>query len=407
MLQTFVQVDLDEVKDYVDQHGLDNFTGYVENKMNEWKDIPLNVAVTGSSGVGKSTLINTLRDLGPSDPGAAAVDVTETTIEPTAYCHPDNANLKLWDLPGMGTPRFPQQTYLHDIGYERFDFYLILSSTRFTENDILLAQALDQKQKRFIFVRSKVDFDLMNEHEDHPDLSETQVKEKIRGNIMDNLDRFDIDPSCRIIFLVNCKKRQKLEFDILLEYVIHNLPKIKQEVLLLTLRCLTKEMVTQKNEVLQHRIWKAALLAGAVSAVPIPGLGLVGDFSILLYETKLYMNQLGIDDYSLNLLAREYGTNVPYLRSKIINMAAFLSPTAETIVQLVKSLGSSSVSVMLADKYADTMTYTIPIIGSLIAAPVSFLVTCFILSKILHKVAEDATNVLDAAIKYKATQIID
>ena len=68
----------------------------------------------------------------PQDEGAAGVGVVETTNEPTPYEHPDFPHLKIWDLPGVGTPNYPRSCYLEKIQFARYDFFLILSRTRFT-----------------------------------------------------------------------------------------------------------------------------------------------------------------------------------------------------------------------------------------------------------------------------------
>jgi len=59
----------------------------LEEKRDEWKNVPLNVAVIGNSGVGKSSFINAIRRLDADDEGAAAVGVTETTLQPRSYTH--------------------------------------------------------------------------------------------------------------------------------------------------------------------------------------------------------------------------------------------------------------------------------------------------------------------------------
>ena len=55
------------------------------------------------------------RRLTADDDGAAGVGVTETTTDLRDYRHPNNAMLKFWDLPGVGTPRFPKHDYLEAI----------------------------------------------------------------------------------------------------------------------------------------------------------------------------------------------------------------------------------------------------------------------------------------------------
>jgi len=56
-----------------------------------------------------------VRRLTADDEGAASVGVTETTTDIVAYPHPNNPMLKFWDLPGVGTPRFPKDGYLEAI----------------------------------------------------------------------------------------------------------------------------------------------------------------------------------------------------------------------------------------------------------------------------------------------------
>ena len=48
-------------------------------------EAPLKLAVVGVPNAGKSSLINALRGLTPSEEGAAPVGVTHTTLRPCAY----------------------------------------------------------------------------------------------------------------------------------------------------------------------------------------------------------------------------------------------------------------------------------------------------------------------------------
>ena len=91
---------------------------------------PVNVAVVGISGVGKSSFINAVRGLSADDLGAAAVGVIETTTDVTAYAHPENPGVVLWDIPGVGTAQFPRADYLRLINVDRYDFFVIISATR-------------------------------------------------------------------------------------------------------------------------------------------------------------------------------------------------------------------------------------------------------------------------------------
>ena len=89
-----------------------------EEKLDKWKDMHINIAVTGESGSGKSTLINSIRGLYPNDPYAAATSINEIPNPyPNPYPFPNNDKIILWDVPGVNTPNFPLKNYLDDINY--------------------------------------------------------------------------------------------------------------------------------------------------------------------------------------------------------------------------------------------------------------------------------------------------
>ena len=89
---------------------------YISRKTKHWKDLHINIAIVGETYVGKSTFINQLRGLQEWDNGFASVGIGDTTLEPTPYDNPYNANMVFWDLPGVGTLRFPKDdSYLETI----------------------------------------------------------------------------------------------------------------------------------------------------------------------------------------------------------------------------------------------------------------------------------------------------
>uniref|UniRef100_A0A3B4WUB3 IRG-type G domain-containing protein n=1 Tax=Seriola lalandi dorsalis TaxID=1841481 RepID=A0A3B4WUB3_SERLL len=110
-----------------------------ELQTNRPNNIPLNIGITGESGSGKSTFVNAFRGVDNRDVRAAPTSCVETTSDVTPYPHPNYPNVTLWDLPGIGTTRFPADKYLQHVGFERFDFFIIISADRFRENDVKLA----------------------------------------------------------------------------------------------------------------------------------------------------------------------------------------------------------------------------------------------------------------------------
>ncbi|KAJ7387311.1 Interferon-inducible GTPase 5-like [Desmophyllum pertusum] len=117
----------------------------------------MNIGITGNSGAGKSSFINAIRGLDNDDEKAAKVGVTETTLEPKCYDHPTNSKIKYWDLPGIGTPKYPDlETYCRKVQLERYSAFLVFTIDRFTENDQKLAKKIQSTDRSFFFIRAKL-----------------------------------------------------------------------------------------------------------------------------------------------------------------------------------------------------------------------------------------------------------
>lgn len=145
----------------------------------------LNVGVVGNAGVGKSLLINKLRRMRPGAAGWAPVGVNETTREPTMYPFPGQPQVRLWDLPGAGTAAVPSETYVQDMGLRYFDKVLICTAGRFTSTEVALRAELERHDVPFLMVRTKVDIDVWNNHEDNG-LDEKATVAQIRDDLKDN-----------------------------------------------------------------------------------------------------------------------------------------------------------------------------------------------------------------------------
>ncbi|XP_042069016.1 T-cell-specific guanine nucleotide triphosphate-binding protein 2-like [Haplochromis burtoni] len=153
----------------------------IKELLEDQKNIPLNIAITGETGSGKSTFINSFRGLRDGDEGAAPTGVVETTSEVTPYPLPNYPNVTLSDLTGMGTTKFPADEYLKLVGFEKFDFFIIISADRFKENDVKLAQEIQRMKKKFYFVRSKIDNDI-HANERMKNYSKEKTLTQIREN---------------------------------------------------------------------------------------------------------------------------------------------------------------------------------------------------------------------------------
>ncbi|WAR29656.1 TGTP2-like protein [Mya arenaria] len=186
-----IEEDHISMKNAFKTNGLDGLKQMIVDNRDKWESIPVRIAVTGNSGVGKSSFINAFLGLKPNAPGAAAVGITETTMQVKAYPHPMNENFVLYDLPGVGTQLFPRESYLEKVDFQKYDFFVILSATRFTENDAWLGHKVKLLQKKFFFVRTKIDSDMENEKEDFgEDFNRERSLSKIRADAQDNLRKF-------------------------------------------------------------------------------------------------------------------------------------------------------------------------------------------------------------------------
>ncbi|XP_053398749.1 T-cell-specific guanine nucleotide triphosphate-binding protein 2-like [Mercenaria mercenaria] len=222
---------------------------YINEELQKWKERKLSIAVIGNSGTGKSSLINAIRGIKADEQGAAPVGITETTIEKKQYAVPGNENIILWDLPGVGTQTFKKEDYLKEMNIEQFDVFIIVSASRFSENEIWLAQHIVEQKIYMFFVRTKIDIDLQNEKRDHPDqYNKKKCLRKLKKEIQNNLDKGNILHSKRGIYLVSSAEREKFDFPNLQEKLNRELS-FKRFAIRKILEKRLKERVADKRDI--------------------------------------------------------------------------------------------------------------------------------------------------------------
>lgn len=127
----------------------------------------LQIGITGPSRAGKSTFINTFRDIkslpelknsGRNVPFAEVRSGEECTKIPTPYPADDlTTQFTLWDLPGYGTDNFHLKTYLRDMGLKYFNLVIVMTADVFREGDLEIMNELKRHNIPFIMIRNKVD----------------------------------------------------------------------------------------------------------------------------------------------------------------------------------------------------------------------------------------------------------
>lgn len=288
--------------------GIEGVTDYMQKQLENWRNVPVNIAVIGQSGSGKSSFINGVRGLKPEDAGAASTGETEETRAPQSYVHPDNESVVFWDLPGVGTPTFPREGYLKKILFDHYDFFIIITCTRFKTDDLWLAEQVEEANKKFCFIRAKVDQDIISAKEDYPKtFDEESTLKKIKENCVKNLtDAKFHDPP---VFIISNRKndRHRWDFPKAIEMLTTDIPtELKQEAMAFTLSNLsihTHKIVETKRNGLRKRASKVARKAAIGSVCPLPDIGVHLDKKALEDEEKFYRKQFGID----NKMIEEHG----------------------------------------------------------------------------------------------------
>ncbi|MCI4376289.1 hypothetical protein PGIGA_G00186540 [Pangasianodon gigas] len=345
--------EIEEIKMSLATEDLPSAVGKIKDYFAQQDRVELNIAVTGESGSGKSTFINAFRGLGDEDEDSAETGVVETTTVPTAYPYPKFPNVKLWDLPGIGTPRFKADEYLKQI-----------------DSNI----EAEKRKKTF---------------------NKEIILDKIRENCTKGLEETGLKSPT--IFLISCFELSLYDFNRLEETMERELPQHKRDVLMLALPTITLEINERKKKALQRNIWKLALLSASVAAVPIPVVNAAAsisvDVAILVSELKKYYNAFNLDPASIQKLSERSGKSVDELK------AVLKSPLNQEITKdlVIKLLTNSSLFAL--ESAAESWLGLIPVLGSLTAGSMSFATVYFILQHCLNELAEDARNVLMAALQ--------
>ncbi|XP_052499239.1 T-cell-specific guanine nucleotide triphosphate-binding protein 2-like [Budorcas taxicolor] len=277
----------------------------IQRALQSAENATLNVAVIGQSGSGKSSFINVLRGIGHEQAGSASVGVVPTTTKKTPYPHPKCPNMTFWDLPGTGTPESNPDPYQEVVGDDNYDFFIIISSSRFSANDAFLAQKIQEKGKKFYFVRTKVDSDLYNERKSKPrSFKNETVLQQIRDNCLVNLSKIVSEPT---VFLVSNFKPKKFDFPKLQETLLQDLPAEKRYIALLLCPNLSESFIEMKRAMIKEKVWLKAVRAAILAFIPLTPFFCGFNLSEQKQQLKHYQSDFGLDEESVSQIAQNLG----------------------------------------------------------------------------------------------------
>ena len=292
-----VESDINILRGLAENEGSKAMTEYINETLNRWKKEEVKFAITGRSATGKSTFINTIRNLKPGDDGFARAGSGDTTIKPTLYMHPTNDQIAFYDLPGYSSTTFKKEDYISEMKISDYDFILIFFNNVVGEDEVWLVGELRKLGKPFSLVRSKIDIDIDNAKYDGND--EKMVIPEIKGKIQKALQVNPELKDTKGIFLISSRKPDLGEMSDLLRYVEENIDELKAQALLFSLHSITKTILVRKHKMLQKRLVSVTALVVGISAIPVPGVDVV-NIGLLVHEVRHYMNVFEVQPEIVN-----------------------------------------------------------------------------------------------------------
>ena len=371
---------VEELKNSIEKEGLNAAFTHFNETMDNWKNEPVKLAVTGKSGVGKSSFINAIRNLKSDDPGFATTSGSgNTTQHATVYKFPGNKMITLHDLPGFGTTQFPKNEYEEKMGLHNYDYCLIFVGN-IEENDIDIAKKLKEMDKPFCFVRSKIDIDIENAKTDGE--PETEVIKKIMLKSLDILKHAGIKEAR--FFVISNRSRRIGHFNELVSYIQSNLPKLKCDAVMFSLLGeLTDDIIDSKYKMLKERIWKVSVASASLAATPVPGLDVVLNLALICKEILLYHNTFGFGQQIVMEISKD-----EYLRKKLSASSIIEIEAANKAMHVFVIIQLGKLGALMTIQSA--LDFIFPIIGSIVSGATAFAVTHNLLNRILDGCRDDA-----------------
>ena len=281
------------------------------------------------------------------------------------------------------------ETYRKKTQFDKYDTFLIFSCTRFTKNDVMLAQEIRKQGKSFFFIRSKIDVHYLAEKR-KKSFKEASMLRNIRIDCLKCMAEEGYNPISGEdnIFLISNHYPRRWDFDRLTRAILDALPRYQRESLTLSLNALTslsREILKRKVDIFKRRMWLVAGASAAVALAPIPGLSFGVDMVLICYEISQYLAQIGI----------------PKEGSEIFDILA--DTTKKQVISLYLNFASTTgISALLAREAGagiatEEFVRFIPFIGSAIAGTLSFAGTFAVLRIALNKIEAVALAVLEDA----------
>ncbi|XP_070806010.1 interferon-inducible GTPase 5-like [Pituophis catenifer annectens] len=384
-IKDVVRKEFEDLKSDLNEGNVPKLATEYQKQLKEMQNLPLDIAVTGDAGVGKSSFVNAFRGVNDDDEEAAEVGPGKETMELKEYPHPSFPNIKIWDLPGIGTYKVKAAEYLKKVQFESYDVFIMVISDRFTENDARLAEEIQKMKKKFYYVCSRIDITINNEmRKKNFNLEDTL--ESMRQYCEDSLK--EATGIFSSVYLVSSWAVHMYDFPLLQERIAAELPDHKKDILTLSVHIFSENELMRKKKLMKFYIKKLALVSCVLGAVPVPCLSMFCHIGIMIDALRFFCKVFGLDDRSLRFLAVQTGKEFEELRSAIKKTPLLNAINEEFIFsQFMKS------SIETATWVVEMALEKISVLGSVIGGVNSYIETYHLLNRFLDDAVEDAQNV--------------
>ncbi|XP_069759185.1 interferon-gamma-inducible GTPase 10-like [Narcine bancroftii] len=271
MLKYFSEAEVGSLQSMYSSGEVESTILQVKEKAKYLPSVPIHIALLGDAGSGKSTFINAMRGLHSDDPRAAPTGNDEASMVPTRYSYQSLPNVLLWDLPGANLAGFEMNLYLKEVRFERYDFYIIVSQSRFRECDGVFSKKIQEQEKGFYYIRSKIDNDAFSMQMQGIEFSEGE--RQIRKDILNNFQSVGVVPSA--IFLISSLEVNKYDFPKLKSALATDLQSIKLNAFSLAVPNMVREIQEPKRRRLMWGVWLLSFLSALLGAARVPSFPLL------------------------------------------------------------------------------------------------------------------------------------
>ncbi|OBS65560.1 hypothetical protein A6R68_05900, partial [Neotoma lepida] len=197
---------------------------------------------------------------------------------------------------------FPPKDYLEKVKFQEYDFFIIVSATRFTKLELDLAKAIRIMKKNYYIVRTKVDMDLQNEKRSKPRVFDREkILEQIRSSYMNSFH--DNNMNAPQIFLISNHNLADYDFPVLMDTLIEDLPNEKRHNFVLSLPNVMEAAIQRKYNVMKQFIWLEAFIQEVCTLPHVQRKAC--DMEKLAASLNFYQFLFGVDDTSLESIAKD------------------------------------------------------------------------------------------------------